>query len=94
VQGKDDVRVTEVELSMSSLNSGDIFILDLFDTITLWAGKFANVQERAKAREILEGMKEKRRGQTQAPPPPKHPSEESHPSSPVVHCRNDECRPA
>jgi len=60
------VRVTEVEVATSSLNSGDIFLLDTSDTITLWAGKSANVQERAKAREILEGMKENRRGQIQA----------------------------
>ena len=46
VQG---VRVTEVPLSVDSLNSGDVFLLDLGSKIVVWAGSAATGMEKNKA---------------------------------------------
>ena len=43
------VRVTEVPLSLDSLNSGDVFILDLGQKIVVWAGSAATGMEKNKA---------------------------------------------
>lgn len=43
------VRVTEVPLSADSLNSGDVFILDLGQKIIVWAGSAASGMEKNKA---------------------------------------------
>ena len=43
------VRVTEVPLSLDSLNSGDVFILDLGPKIIVWAGSAATGMEKNKA---------------------------------------------
>ena len=43
------VRVTEVPLSVDSLNSGDVFILDLGPKIIVWAGSAATGMEKNKA---------------------------------------------
>ncbi|CAL5229458.1 g12784 [Coccomyxa viridis] len=43
------VRVTEVPLSLESLNSGDVFILDLGPKILVWAGSAATGMEKNKA---------------------------------------------
>ena len=61
-QGKQHARVNEVPKSVESLNSGDIFVLDLNSELYLWAGKDANVQEKAKAREVILALKEARKG--------------------------------
>ena len=65
VQGTVHARVSEVPAEVSSLNSGDIFILDLNDRLYLWSGKDANVQEKTRAREVLTALKEFRKGQPQ-----------------------------
>lgn len=43
------VRVTEVPISMDSLNSGDVFILDLGAKIYVWTGASASAIEKNKA---------------------------------------------
>lgn len=45
-----NVRVVEVPMSASSLNSGDVFILDMGLTVHQWNGKQSNVAERNKVR--------------------------------------------
>lgn len=46
------VKVTEVEKSTKSLNSGDVFILDNGKQIIQWNGKDSNGMERHKAAEV------------------------------------------
>lgn len=62
MQGKGHVRVEEVRMDVGSLSSGDIFVLDLYNKLTLWYGAAANVQEKARARDVVAAMKEARNG--------------------------------
>ncbi|CAG5929220.1 unnamed protein product [Menidia menidia] len=52
IKGKRNIRAREVELSWSSFNKGDCFILDLGETIVSWIGSQANIFEKQKVREI------------------------------------------
>ncbi|XP_031441161.1 capping protein (actin filament), gelsolin-like b isoform X2 [Clupea harengus] len=52
IKGKRNIRAKEVELSWSSFNKGDCFILDLGNTIVSWIGSQANIFEKQKVREI------------------------------------------
>ncbi|XP_012730232.1 capping protein (actin filament), gelsolin-like b [Fundulus heteroclitus] len=52
IKGKRNIRAKEVELSWSSFNKGDCFILDLGETILSWTGSQANIFEKQKVREI------------------------------------------
>ncbi|XP_075906777.1 capping protein (actin filament), gelsolin-like b [Nelusetta ayraudi] len=52
IKGKRNIRAKEVELSWSSFNKGDCFILDLGQTIVSWTGSQANVFEKQKVCEI------------------------------------------
>ncbi|XP_034532517.1 capping protein (actin filament), gelsolin-like b isoform X2 [Notolabrus celidotus] len=52
VKGKRNIRAKEVELSWSSFNKGDCFILDLGEIIVSWSGSQANIFEKQKVREI------------------------------------------
>jgi len=49
VKGRRNVRVTQVEMSVSSMNRGDCFILDTPDTIYVWPGPKSRRTERLKA---------------------------------------------
>ena len=49
---KNAVRVDLVSLSASSLNSGDVFILDTEFVVYQWVGKKSNIYERAAALEL------------------------------------------
>jgi len=62
LKGKKRVRVTQVELSHNSLNSGDIFILDAGLTIFQWNGKSAGVAEKSKAAQIARAIADERNG--------------------------------
>lgn len=46
-----------MECKCSSLNDGDVFILELVDTIMQWNGREANRMEKAKALEIVSKTK-------------------------------------
>lgn len=46
------IRTQLVPLSVSSLNSGDAFLLEAYNTIYTWVGKDANITERAKVLEL------------------------------------------
>jgi len=52
VKGARSVRVNEVPLSASSLNAGDVFILDVGLTIYQWNGAKCNRKEKTKALEV------------------------------------------
>uniref|UniRef100_A0A8C4SDF4 Macrophage-capping protein n=1 Tax=Erpetoichthys calabaricus TaxID=27687 RepID=A0A8C4SDF4_ERPCA len=52
IKGKKNIRAKEVELSWSSFNKGDCFILDLNESIISWTGSQANMFEKQKMNEI------------------------------------------
>jgi len=56
------VRVNQVPLSASSLNSGDAFILDLGLTIYQWNGSKSSSYEKVKAGQVVRAMKDERGG--------------------------------
>ncbi|KAK1384604.1 Villin-2 [Heracleum sosnowskyi] len=58
-QGKRAVRLKQVPFSRSSLNHDDVFILDTKDKIFQFNGASSNIQERAKALEVIQLLKEK-----------------------------------
>jgi hypothetical protein len=62
VKGKRYPRVWTLEPQASSLNEGDIFILDMGMKLYFWPGKESNVNEKAKGMEILINIKNAERG--------------------------------
>ncbi|KAL7097893.1 hypothetical protein ACP275_10G172100 [Erythranthe tilingii] len=58
-RGKRVVRLKQVPFSRSSLNHDDVFILDSKDKIYQFNGANSNIQERAKALEVIQFLKEK-----------------------------------
>jgi hypothetical protein len=62
VKGKRTVRVHEVPLSTSSLNSGDVFILDNGFKIYIFNGANANKGEKAKGLEVALNINSDERG--------------------------------
>ncbi|GFP92221.1 villin-3 [Phtheirospermum japonicum] len=58
-RGKRNIRLKQVPFSRSSLNHDDVFILDTKDKIYLFNGANSNIQERAKALEVIQYLKEK-----------------------------------
>lgn len=61
-KGRRAVRVQEVAVSASSMNSGDVFILDCGLTIYQWNGKDANRKEKTKALDVTRSIKDEERG--------------------------------
>ncbi|CAI9779484.1 unnamed protein product [Fraxinus pennsylvanica] len=58
-RGKRVVRLKQVPFSRSSLNHDDVFILDTKGKIYQFNGANSNIQERAKALEVIQYLKEK-----------------------------------
>ncbi|EER94835.1 villin-2 [Sorghum bicolor] len=58
-KGKRAIRVKEVPFARSSLNHDDVFILDTENKIYQFNGANSNIQERAKALEVIQHLKEK-----------------------------------
>ncbi|XP_019444045.1 PREDICTED: villin-3-like isoform X2 [Lupinus angustifolius] len=58
-KGKRVVRIKQVPFARSSLNHDDVFILDTQDKIYQFNGANSNIQERAKALEVIQFLKEK-----------------------------------
>ncbi|CAI8602126.1 unnamed protein product [Vicia faba] len=58
-RGKRVVRLKQVPFARSSLNHDDVFILDTENKIYQFNGANSNIQERAKALEIIQFLKEK-----------------------------------
>ncbi|KAK9823452.1 hypothetical protein WJX72_002867 [[Myrmecia] bisecta] len=62
VKGRKAVRVAEVPMQVSSLNSGDCFILDLGTSLYSWMGSGTHRVEKAKALEVVLALKDDRMG--------------------------------
>lgn len=62
IKGKKTVRVTEVEMSHRSLNSGDVFILDAGLDIYQWNGSKAGPQEKMKGASLCRALDDERKG--------------------------------
>eukprot|EP00003_Mantamonas_plastica_P001333 TRINITY_DN1095_c0_g5_i1.p1 TRINITY_DN1095_c0_g5~~TRINITY_DN1095_c0_g5_i1.p1 ORF type:complete len:833 (-),score=276.14 TRINITY_DN1095_c0_g5_i1:45-2471(-) len=62
LKGKRNVRVKQVETSRASLNSGDVFILDMGLEIFQWNGKDSSRKERAKGVEVATRIRDQERG--------------------------------
>ncbi|XP_059646294.1 villin-3 isoform X2 [Cornus florida] len=58
-RGKRVVRLKQVPFSRSSLNHDDVFILDTKEKIFQFNGANSNIQERAKALEVIQFLKDK-----------------------------------
>ncbi|GAA0156528.1 non-motor actin binding protein [Lithospermum erythrorhizon] len=58
-KGKRNVRLKKVPFSRASLNHDDVFILDAKEKIYQFNGANSNIQERAKALEVIQYLKEK-----------------------------------
>ena len=62
LKGRKNVRIVEVPLSGSSLNEGDVFVLDAGLTLYQWAGKKASQQEKTRAAQLCRQMDSERGG--------------------------------
>jgi len=62
MKGSKKVRVTEVEVHSSSLNSGDVFLLDAGLELYQWNGKKAGPMEKQKGAAVSRALKEERKG--------------------------------
>lgn len=61
VKGRRTIRATEVDMSWSSFNKGDCFILDLGKDVFQWCGSECNRYERLKASEVAIGIRDNER---------------------------------
>jgi len=62
LKGKRQVRCNQVQLNVSSLNSGDVFILDCGLTIYQWNGSGASKKEKTAGLECSKRIKDQERG--------------------------------
>jgi len=62
IKGKKNIKVFEVDLTFKSLNSGDVFILDVGVDIIQWNGSKAGVLEKAKGAEVSQAIEGEREG--------------------------------
>ncbi|KAK5849641.1 hypothetical protein PBY51_013959 [Eleginops maclovinus] len=62
VKGRKHVTATEVEVSWSSFNNGDIFLLDMGKAIVQWNGPQSNRREKLKAVLLAQDIRDRERG--------------------------------
>ena len=62
VKGRRNIRVQQTKLAWNSMNSGDVFILDLGLTIYIWNGKEAGRLEKIKGLEVANRIRDEERG--------------------------------
>jgi gelsolin len=62
IKGKKKVRVTQVEMSYQSLNSGDVFVLDAGMKLYQWNGSKAGPQEKMKGATLCRAIDDERKG--------------------------------
>ncbi|KAJ0023685.1 hypothetical protein NQD34_003584 [Periophthalmus magnuspinnatus] len=62
VKGKKRVCAKEVDMSWESFNSGDVFLLDLGQTIVQWNGPKSNRQEKLKGMVMAKDIRDRERG--------------------------------
>jgi len=65
VKGKRNIRTEQVSLDASSLNAGDVFILDAGLQIYVWQGDRSNAPERLKADQLSRAIRDEREGHPQ-----------------------------
>jgi len=61
VKGAKRVRLSQVPMAVSSLNDGDVFILDTGTHIGVWCGSGSNPQERAKGEQFAHALNKEER---------------------------------
>ncbi|XP_036359317.1 advillin isoform X2 [Octopus sinensis] len=61
VKGKRNVRVTQVKCDVSSLNKGDVFILDCGEKIYIWTGPKSRGTERLKGMDVAKRIRDEER---------------------------------
>ncbi|XP_006010370.1 macrophage-capping protein [Latimeria chalumnae] len=61
IKGKKSIRAREVELSWSSVNKGDCFVLDAGEVLFVWCGSNSNMFERSKAMEVANAIRDMER---------------------------------
>ncbi|KAL2085121.1 hypothetical protein ACEWY4_018441 [Coilia grayii] len=62
VKGTKHITATEVEVSWSSFNKGDIFLLDMGKVIAQWNGPQSSRRERLKAVQLAQDIRDRERG--------------------------------
>jgi len=62
IKGQRKVRVTEVEMSYKSLNSGDVFIVDAGLSLFQFNGKKCGMMEKQKGAQLTKALKDQRKG--------------------------------
>jgi gelsolin len=62
LKGRKNVRILEVPLSASSLNEGDVFVLDAGLTLYQWTGKKASQGEKTRAAQFCRQLDSERKG--------------------------------
>uniref|UniRef100_A0A674BFY3 Villin-like n=1 Tax=Salmo trutta TaxID=8032 RepID=A0A674BFY3_SALTR len=62
IKGRKHVTATEVEVSWSSFNSGDVFLLDMGKVIVQWNGPQSNRSEKLKAVLLAQDIRDRERG--------------------------------
>lgn len=62
IKGKRNVRVRQVQCHCSSLNQGDVFILDCGLVIYVWNGPYSSKMERIKGAEVAKRINDEERG--------------------------------
>jgi len=62
LKGKKKVRTMQVDKTVASLNSGDVFILDNGLEVIKWEGKSCGMFEKNKGREVVDAIKTERKG--------------------------------
>eukprot|EP01127_Copromyxa_protea_P016124 TRINITY_DN4742_c0_g1_i1.p1 TRINITY_DN4742_c0_g1~~TRINITY_DN4742_c0_g1_i1.p1 ORF type:complete len:860 (+),score=208.65 TRINITY_DN4742_c0_g1_i1:38-2581(+) len=66
LKGKKDIRVKQMPVSVSSLNAGDVFLLDNNTIIYQWMGKSCNRMEKGKALDMTTRMRDERMNRVKA----------------------------
>ncbi|EGD82600.1 scinderin isoform 2 [Salpingoeca rosetta] len=62
IKGRRNIRVSQVKLDPSSMNEGDVFVLDAGKDIFQWNGKGASRVEKSKALEVTKRIRDEERG--------------------------------
>ena len=62
VKGRRNIRVQQTRLAWNSMNSGDVFILDLGLTIYVWNGKKSGRLEKIKGLDVARKIRDEERG--------------------------------
>jgi len=65
LKGRNNIRVTQVPLLASSMNEGDVFVLDMGLNLYQWQGKSAGKNEKGRAGQLCRAIDDERKGKPQ-----------------------------